>query len=316
MGSVVDFYTTRDYDIMSTTGPHEAAYTSDDLFPNLLFDFPGADIILRSQDSYHFRVPRIYIINSSRILCELIRSALEIPRAANDEPSLPVVQLPESGQIVHCLLTFIFPVTPLVPSTPDESMELLSVAQTYQMGITLTNIRETIALRNSLLTGSEPAFRIYHLAQKYGLRSEALQAARTIFPMTTEDLVDKVDITPGTLYELSKFHKRVRAILKSDLTEFKASHARGTLTGLRCLSSTSQFPRWLNRYIDSIGENPNLSDPAEFNILFTLHVKDLRGSKCACMTLPAQTIRDFWEASAAVVQGSFEKVNIVMWRAI
>jgi hypothetical protein len=303
---------------MSTTVPHEAASTTDDLLSNLLFDYPGADIILRSQDSYHFRVPRIYIINSSRILCELIRSALDLTHVVNDETSLPVVPLPESGEILHCLLTIIFPVTPLVSSTPEGFMKLLSVAQTYQMGITLTNIRGTIARQNSLSTGLEPALRIYSLAQTYGLRSEALQAARTILksPMTIEGLVDKVDIMPGaSLYELWKYRERVRAILMSDLTEFRASGARGTITGVRCTQlSSSQIPSWLDQYIESIGKTPDLFDPAGLSFALTCHIRDLgpwKQAQCGCMSKPGQTRRDFWEALAAVVHGSFEKVNIV-----
>src|SRR5258707_292179 len=181
---------------MSTTVSHEASSTIDEPLANLLFDYTGADVILRSQDSYHFRVPKTYIANGSPILGELIRSALDPPRAADDEPSLPVVQLPESGGILHSLLTFIFPVTPLVPSTPEEIMELLSVAQRYQMDSVLTHIRDRIARQNSLPTGLEPALRIYSLAQKYGLRPEALQTARTIlnYSITIEDLVNKLDI--------------------------------------------------------------------------------------------------------------------------
>jgi hypothetical protein len=172
---------------MSTTVTHEAASTTDEPPNILLFDYPGADIILCSQGPYHFRVPKIYIINSSPVLLELIRSVLD---ARNDESSLPVVQLPESGEIIHCLLTFIFPVTPLLPSTPEEIMELLSVAQKYQMETAMTDIRGTIARQNSesLSTGLESALRIYFLAQKYGLRPEMLQTARTIlkYPVTIE----------------------------------------------------------------------------------------------------------------------------------
>ena len=154
--------------------PHETASTTDEPLANLLFDYPGADIILRSQDCYHFRVPKIYIVNNSPILGELIQRTLDSPGDANAEASLPVVQLPESGEILHCLLTFIFPVTPLVPSTPEEIMELLSVAQKYQMESALTHIRGSIARQNSLPTRLEPALHIYALAQKYGLRPEAL----------------------------------------------------------------------------------------------------------------------------------------------
>ena len=111
---------------MSTT-PRDATSITDEPLSILLFDHPNADITFRSQDSYHLRVPRIYIANSSSILDELIRTTLDSSNG-NPEALLPVVQLPESGEILRCLLTFIFPVTPLLPLTSEEIMELLSVA--------------------------------------------------------------------------------------------------------------------------------------------------------------------------------------------
>jgi hypothetical protein len=70
---------------MSNPVPHETASTMGEPLADLLFaDYPDADIILRSQDSYHFRVPKIYIINSSPVLGELIRRALYSPRDADD----------------------------------------------------------------------------------------------------------------------------------------------------------------------------------------------------------------------------------------
>ena len=129
----------------------------------------GADIILHSQDSHRFRVPKIFILNSSPILSELIRTTLDSPSDANTEALPPVVQIPESGEMLHCLFTFVFPVTPLLPSTPEEIMKLLSVAQKYQMESALAHIRSSIARYNSLPTRLEPALRIYALAQKYGL---------------------------------------------------------------------------------------------------------------------------------------------------
>jgi hypothetical protein len=67
---------------MSTTS-HETASTTEDPLTIVLFDYSGADIILRSQDSYHFRVPRIYIANSSPILDEQIKKTLDSPSDAN-----------------------------------------------------------------------------------------------------------------------------------------------------------------------------------------------------------------------------------------
>jgi hypothetical protein len=139
----------------------EAGSTTDEPLANLLFDRPSADIILRSQDSYHLRVPKTIVANNSPILSELIRKTLEPSGDTNAHASLPVVQLPESGEILHCLLTFIFPVPPLVPSTPEEIMKLLFIAQKYQMETALTHIRGCIARQNSLPTRLEPALHIY-----------------------------------------------------------------------------------------------------------------------------------------------------------
>jgi hypothetical protein len=297
---------------MSTVPPEAAVtrLTTDSPIANLLFDYPGADIILRSQDSYHFRVPKTYIINSSPLLGEEIRRHLDSSGATNVEVSYTTIPLPESGKILHCLLTFIFFVTPIIPSTHEETMELLSVAQKYQMETALIHIRGSVARQNPLPTQLEPALRIYFLAQKYLLRQEALQAARTIlnYPVTIEDFDNKLDIMPGAfLYELWKYYEEVRAIIASDLTEFRESGAHGTIPDLRCSElSASKIPRWLDQYIDSIGKSPNLFDTAEFNIVMARHIKQ---SYCECVSIHSQTIRDFWAALASVIHGSFEKVS-------
>jgi hypothetical protein len=82
--------------------------TSDEPLPNLLFEYRGADFILRSRDSHHFRVPKVYIVDSSPVLEQLIQKALVPPHDAPGEASLPFMQLPESGVILHSLLTFTY----------------------------------------------------------------------------------------------------------------------------------------------------------------------------------------------------------------
>ena len=268
------------------------------------------------KDSHRFRVPKIYIFNSSPILSKLIRATLGSSGDANSEASLPVVQLPESGEVLHCLFTFVFPVTPLLPTTPEEIMKLLSVAQKYQMETALTHIRTSIARYNSLPTRLEPALRIYALAQKYGLRPEALQTARAILfkqSMTIEDLDNKLDIMPGaSLYELWKYSERVREILVSDLAEFGVSCAHGTITGLHCTElSSSQIPSWIDQYIESIGKTPGLFDFAGLNVAMVRHTKDKANEPgCECASIPSQTISEFWEALSSVVHGSFGKVSV------
>src|SRR6266849_1595765 len=296
----------------------EASSTADRPLVISLFNHTGTDIILRSQDSHRIQVPKIYIVNSSPVLGKLIRKASDSPYNVNAGVSLPVVQLPETGEILHCLLTFIFPVTPRIPSTLEEVMELLSVAQKYQMGTALAHIRAIVAQQNLLPTRLEPALRIYALAQKYGLRQEALQTARTIskYPMAIEDFDDKLDIMPGaSLYELWKYHERVQAVLESDLTEFRESGARGTITDLKCAQlSSSNIPRWLDQYMESMAITPHLFDFAELYIAMAHHFDDMTiesSCECQCTSIPSQTIRQFWEALVSVVHGSFEKVTVV-----
>jgi hypothetical protein len=295
-----------------STVPPETASTTDEPLANLLFDYPGADIVLRSRDSHHFRVPKTPVIDGSPVLGGLIQRNSDPSDSTNAESSLPVVPLPESGEILHCLLTFIFLVASRMPSTHEETMELLSVAQKYQMGTVLIHIRGSIAQQYPPPTDLEPALRIYSLAQKYGLRPEALQTARAIilnYPMTIENFDNKLDIMPGaSLYELWKYHERVRAILGPDLTEFRTSGARGTVTGLRCEEySSSHIPRWIDQYIESIGNAPNLLDLIEFNIAMARHIKSAKRN-CECASVSRQTIRDFWAVLASIVHGSFEKV--------
>jgi hypothetical protein len=128
--------------------------------------------------------------------------------------------------------------------------------------------------------------------------------------MTIEVFDDMLDIMPGAShYELWKYHERVRAILASDLGEFRMSGACGTMTGLRCTElSSSQIPSWVDEYIEAIGKNPNLFDSVELNIVMVRHVKDKpHHILCECASMPSQTIRNFWEVLTSVVHGSLKR---------
>jgi hypothetical protein len=298
-----------------STVPPEASSTADEPLANIPFEYPGADIILRSQDSHHFQVPKTFITNNSPVLGELIQRTLGAPSDTNAGVSLPVVQLPDRGKILHYLLTFIFPVTPVIPSTHEEAMELLSVAQKYQMRTVLIHIRGSIARQNPLPTHLEPALRIYSLAQKYGLRPEALQTARNILQhsMTIENFDNMLDFMPGaSLYELLKYYESVQGILASDLKEFRVSAAHGTIRGIRCPARSSyEVPSWIDDYIESIGSSPNLFDLVEFNTAMSSHIKATATvNTCGCASIPSQTIRRFWEALASVVHGSYDRVSV------
>ncbi|KAH9169569.1 hypothetical protein EDB89DRAFT_2072811 [Lactarius sanguifluus] len=174
----------------------------------LHFDYPGADVILRSCDSYEFRILKMYIFHSSPVLGEQVLAA-DNPQPGIAIPpditaaSLPVVQLPDSGAILFSILTYIFPVQPILPSTVEQQHPPF------------------IRKENSLY--------VYSLAQKHGLRQEALQAAQSTLGLpylTINRLDEKLKMMPGVfLHELRKYQQRVYTNLTSDLKDFIASHA-------------------------------------------------------------------------------------------
>jgi BTB/POZ domain len=297
---------------MSTTSFLEPASNAQKSYEPLLFDYPDADIILRSCDARHFRVPKSCIATSSPVLDKLIQKALDSPAGARGEASLPVVKLPESGEILHNLLTFVFPSKkpPPVPSSTKKSMELLSVAQRYQMASTLDHIRGSV-MRQKPPPTQRAALCTYSLAQHYGLRQEALLAAQDIlkYPMKIEDMVDFMH--GASLYELWKYYKNFRAILKLDLTKFKTSGARAFWRHLQCGESSSfPIPRWLDDYIESIGDAPHLFDIFEFNIALVSHISGSRNQRCMCRLVSSRDIRNFWEALESVIHSSFQKVSV------
>ncbi|KAI0248057.1 hypothetical protein BJV78DRAFT_1156806 [Lactifluus subvellereus] len=251
---------------MSTVAPEPSGSPSGSVMSpeNLLFDYPEADVILRSCDSFDFRILRLYIVHSSPILGEKVLISPNSPSSgpentANSEsdvnaPSLPIVQRSDRGAVLFSLLTYIFPVPPVLPETVEETIELLSVAQKYKMDVVLTHIRNHIAQQEPPLIREDTSLHIYSLAQDYGLRKEALQAARSTLvfePLTMEGLQDWLDVMSGVfLHELWKYHQRVRS--NFDLEESRTSHAHGTVVNSSCESlADSGIPSWLDHYIGS-----------------------------------------------------------------
>jgi hypothetical protein len=318
----------------ATTPPSHPAISHE----NLLFDYPEADVILRSRDSYEFRVLKIYIVHSSPILGEkVLISPTPQPRpispttpAESDVDSeqaenvfqVPVVQLPIDGVILFSLLTYIFSVPPVLPSTVEQVMELLSAAQMYKMDVVLTHIRNHIAQQEPPFVREETAFLIYSLSQEHALRTEALQAARctlSFSSLTIQDLAEerKLDVMPGRfLYELWEYHQRVRSNITSDLNEFKKSNVLTVLGDSDCKSLTdSGLPDWLDSYISDFGTAriPAFLDLADFHTKLMKHIERQSSNRgCAsCSDMLGKKIRGIWEALTVVVHDSIVKVRVI-----
>ncbi|KAH9031486.1 hypothetical protein EDB84DRAFT_1271027 [Lactarius hengduanensis] len=285
----------------------------------VLFDYPDADVVLRSRDSQTFRVLKLYLIKTSSILGELILRAssesdtADASNSASVQTQLPEVELSESSAILSSLLTFIFPENPVLPSTLEETMELLSIAQTYEMSTVLTHIRGFLSRQHPLFISPENTFLAYSLAQRYGLREEVTQAARLSlkFVLTIESLEDKLAIMPGAyLHELWKYHQRVKTQLKLDLP---SSGIRELLNGFNCAQySVDRNPYWLELYIWSIIGNPSRFNPIEFQTALARHTAGSGMTQCSsCILIPVEKMRTFWTTLDATVHLCMEKVNIL-----
>ena len=66
----------------------------------------------------------------------------------------------------------------------------------------------------------------------------------------------------------------------------------------------------------SIGNAPNLFNPLELFIAMTRHIMNGGSGRCKCGSIPSQTVHEFWEALESVVNGSFEKVNGMIWQEL
>ena len=265
------------------------------------FDYPGSDIVLRSCDSHNFHVPKLYLVNSSPVLRELIQSVSNT--FGDSEPgraALPVLKLPEIGETLHSLLTFIFPVVSILPSTSEKIMELLAVAQKYQMDSILAHIRGAMYRQDLQFILPETAFNIYFLAQKYELHHEAVQAARATLclPMVLEDLGDRLqfsDMTSAYLHELWKYHKRVRTDLKLGLLKSRNS---GLPEEVKVLGRIAPSDEAVQRLFD------NLIEP-----MLTRHIKETLASKtCSCLDGSGELRRANLAALTCAVHGVIKKV--------
>ena len=287
-----------------------------------LLDYPDADIVLRSSDSRDFRVLKFFITKSSPAIDKLIKSTFDIPAdavPAGTMTSLPIVRMPESGAILYNLLTFILPVPPVLPAGVEDTMELLYVAQKYEMGHILVHIRGSIALQEPPFIRKSNALQVYSLAQRYGLHQEIVQAARLTLNsiLTIENLEGKLGAMHGDhLHELWRYHQRVQENLVSNVDGFRDSDAYKALHCLKCAVLTfSGIPRWIDDYIGVIIRSPSSFDLFEFQSALLRHLSTPTGSfsltmQCSsCASLPREVIDEFWTALTAFVHANMEQVS-------
>ncbi|KAH9018777.1 hypothetical protein EDB83DRAFT_172762 [Lactarius deliciosus] len=290
-----------------------ASSSGDMLALQNLLDSHGTDAILRSGDSCEVRVPKHYIAMFSPVLGALFHDASNSTVHANPDALLPTVQLSESGATLIRLINLILPRSPTLPPTSaiEETMELLSAAQKYEMSSVLAHIRLRLAQRDPPFIRKDNAFRVYSLAQKYGLHQEAVKSAELTLELslTLQDLEGRLNIMPGAyLHELWTFHEIFRRSAISGIRDFEVSSASSMLKGLKCTSrGPFGIPSWLDCYLISAICTLLPCDFIEYQKVWVRHVKDTRCPYCG--EISPEVIRTIWTDIDTVFRGIVKKAE-------
>ena len=153
------------------------------------------------------------------------RDLLSLPQSSDSESvdGFPVVQLSESAELLNCLISMLYPVDPVAPSSYDKVLYLLAACQKYDM------IQVQSSIRAEISRGSFPApvetevFRAYAIAYDKGLIPEMENAARLTLdhPMSFETLGEALRCFGGwALRDLARLRKRLRDKLVMCLESF------------------------------------------------------------------------------------------------
>ncbi|KAI0316423.1 hypothetical protein OF83DRAFT_246103 [Amylostereum chailletii] len=196
--------------------------TTSRTIPPPAFARPDADFILRSSDEVDFAVYKSVLAIAS----PFFESMFSLPAPVESQGTVQICRVTETSKTLNTLLSFVFPIDPIIPTTVDDAFGVLNAAQKYDMGGILRLSRILFFDRKDDLVTARNAFRAYGLAFEHGLRGEALHAARLTLdlPMTFDKIGRDLYTTSG---------RALCALRKYRVTCFEAS--------LNCLQEASGF---------------------------------------------------------------------------
>ncbi|KAH9174306.1 hypothetical protein EDB89DRAFT_564705 [Lactarius sanguifluus] len=176
---------------------------------SLGLDLPDANIIVRSSDGVNFRVRKSVLAISSPFFKDL----LSLPQPPDDElvDGLHVIQLLEDADLLHSLVSLLYSISPVIPSSYEKVFVLLAACQKYDMESVQSNIRDGIKLERFPAPVGAEAFRAFAIAGSMGLDPELEDAIRLTlgYPMTFESLGEQLRSFKGrSLCDLVRYRKR------------------------------------------------------------------------------------------------------------
>jgi BTB/POZ domain len=193
-----------------------------------LFDIPDANLIIRSSDSVDFRVHKPVLAMASPVFKDLF--SLPQPSDSESDDDLPVVQLPEDSELLHSLVSIIYPVPTVIPKSYEKVLyllvtcqrkltvnykvlHLLAACQKYDMVSAQSFVRAEVSRGGFPAPTGVEAFPAYAIASGKKLIPEMENAARQTLkhPMTFEILGEGLrQFETWALRDLANFRKRCR----------------------------------------------------------------------------------------------------------
>jgi hypothetical protein len=286
----------------------------------------GADVILRSSDLVSFRVHKSILAISSPFFNDMF----SLPQPSNDTAAdgLPIVHVPENAELIHSLLTVLYPIPSVIPDSYEKTLTLLAALQKYDMVIAISAVRPELGRQ---LPTTEAAFHVYAIASGKQLLPEVETAARRTLdhPMTFEVIANILPLFEGSaLTDLVHFRKRCRNRLLTFFDRFVGGNCSQSKAWSSCPKtkrphSTLQnnsviIVGWLSalilRHIKGLRETytrplPNyLSFRNEFVAALRAHISETRCTSCS--TLYAADGEDLREQLLRRVARERESVRI------
>jgi hypothetical protein len=258
----------------STTSPQNASSLPDHL------DMSDADLIIQSSDLVDFRIHKLVLSSASPFFSDMF--SLPQPPNGDTIDGLPVVHLSEDAEVLHSLLTMLYPIPSVVLNSYDKAVALLAASHKYDMVGVQSRIRTEIQSGKSPTTTGPVAFRAYAIASASGggLKLEMESSARLTldFPLTFEYICNELHLFEGrALCELISFRKRCRESLVSCFQSFLDFGnppfniwMSCTDQSLHLCSVTGHSPPWLTnffqQYLTELGQAFTKPLPNPLNI--------------------------------------------------
>lgn len=288
----------------------------------------GADVILRSSDLVSFRVHKSILAISSPFFNDMF--SLPQPCDGQIVDGLPVVHVSEDAEVLHSLLTVLYPIPSMIPDSHENQFALLAALQKYEMTTILSTARSEIG--HQLQTTVAP-FRAYAIASSKQIFPEMEAAARLTLdhPMTFEAIGDALPLFEGTaLHDLVHFRKRCRDKLLSFFEGFvDGSNGLSKIWfGCRKKASPPSTPQsdkvlpaewlcdWISYHIEDLEEAytnplPNFSTlRKQFFMNYFLHMRLKLCSSGSCFTQYDEQMEAFLDQFNCRISEARDEVRI------